>query len=708
MLANRLVAVAVGLVVLLGAAGATNLLEQDQLTADKLMAASRFDEAARIYERVLSRLEGEQAYLTGYRIGYTLHRRGRYDEAIERYKKTMAIPGVPGSFRAKLQLQIGRCLQLSGGLEEALSAYVAVEAIKGVEPAARAGARLAAGYTHNKIGRKGKAYQSFIGVTEVTGAPKWFHQAAFVATGDLLQAQRRYEEALSFHEKAVALGASSGWGRRALNRATECRAVIDADAPFFIAPYVSLVSATEATIFWISLEGVEAGSVVVRNGDEEFCADATVKRMVDREANRQAVRLEGLRPYTLYEYEVTSGGKVARGSFRTARDKPGPVRFVAYGDTQTGWQIHSQLALAIAAERPDFVLHVGDCVEKGSRWDEWKVQFFDPGKPFMQKSPIWVARGNHDDGRYFPVLFGREGAMWQSFTFGDVHVMVLESTWGLGGQRGEKQLAWLERQIKSSDAKWKIIALHHPMFHTANGDRLMGQKKFRPLVERLDADLVINGHYHVYTRLLPIGESGRKPVINITTGGGGGMVNPNTTVTPIAEKEAGVHHYCTFQIEGDRLDMIVRDIDGGVIDRMTLIKRSDTFQPEVLAKAVDSATAKAIHMVYNDLQHPASHRHHLTGQLIDAGGKMRVVLDRNILDISKLPAQTRLIVGADTKTKWIVETQSLDLSSGELAFNVSWSGDAESKPGPLWIVLTLKVAQRVFEPRAFNVTFNSD
>ncbi|HWU49639.1 MAG TPA: metallophosphoesterase [Asticcacaulis sp.] len=103
-------------------------------------------------------------------------------------------------------------------------------------------------------------------------------------------------------------------------------------------------------------------------------------------------------------------------------------RLVVIGDTgcrlkaaDDAWQAcndpkaypFAQVARAIAAWRPDAVIHVGDynyrenpcpadqqgCTGSpwGYGWDTWNADFFAPGAPMLKAAPLILARGNHEN-----------------------------------------------------------------------------------------------------------------------------------------------------------------------------------------------------------------------------------------------------------------------------------------------------------------------
>lgn len=692
------------LVIVPKAAAAIDVAEQ-RAAADRLLAAHRFEDAARRTLAILPHVAGSAAAEVQEQYALCLTRLYRHGPAIAAWRQLLEMPAATVAQRVGGRLMIGSSEALLGRHQDAIVSYSSAAAIAEAPRDSVAEARLRTGYALHKLGHRDRAIATFESVCDVPGINPATYQTALCAAGGILQMDHRYREALELYERAAAYGEHGGWTEVTLNRIKECRTALGGDREFYFAPYVSLVSETGGSIFWISLEDAVTGEVVVTGGGKTFTPPVERKKMADQPADRQRATLSGLTPDTLYEYEIRCGGKTAKGSFHTARPRGKPVRFVVLGDTQTGWERHEKLAPRIAAERPDFVMHVGDCVERGESWDEWKVQMFDPGRDYLDQAGFWVARGNHDGGPYFPILFGREGAPWQTFTFGDIDVFVLESTAAMGGSNGAAQQAWLTEQFQNSTARWRLVALHHPLFHTANGDRLVGQETFRPLIERLAPDIVINGHYHVYTRLLPMGLPGAKPLVNIITGGGGGR-SSFSTLTPLAEREIGkINHYCLFEIAGDRLTMTAKAVDGVSLDSFTLVKKEGRFQDEVMEKAVTPQLARSAQMVLHDLLNTAPNTQELTGRIRIAGDRAFIVLDPNVLDRDKLPPGVGLGVASQAGSAWEVRPQRLDLKAGPLAFEAARAAQGS---GDLVLELTVEMDGRQLVPKSVPVRLRPD
>jgi 3',5'-cyclic AMP phosphodiesterase CpdA len=128
--------------------------------------------------------------------------------------------------------------------------------------------------------------------------------------------------------------------------------------------------------------------------------------------------------------------------------------------------------------------------------------------------------GNHDvrvqGGRYEFDLLGMPGRYYRR-RVGDVGLFLVDST-----NLGRAQLRWLEASLASSDAPWKVVAMHHPAYSCGG---YLGDPRVRsllvPIFERTGVDLVLAAHDHNYQRFAP-----RGGVTYVVHGGGGAGLYP--------------------------------------------------------------------------------------------------------------------------------------------------------------------------------------
>src|SRR5690606_28589939 len=138
----------------------------------------------------------------------------------------------------------GQNLQQLKQYDQAMSYYEKADTAPGADPTTRAHARLFAGFTTNRAGDPERAIKFLASVTEVEDANKAIQQQALRTAGKIRQDQQRYAEAREWYLKALELGAEGTIAAFVKNGVIECDTALSAQPEFFIAPYVSLVSAT--------------------------------------------------------------------------------------------------------------------------------------------------------------------------------------------------------------------------------------------------------------------------------------------------------------------------------------------------------------------------------------------------------------------------------------------------------------------------------
>ena len=233
-----------------------------------------------------------------------------------------------------------------------------------------------------------------------------------------------------------------------------------------------------------------------------------------------SVIFEGLKPNTLYAYRVGDGDKYWSEwiQFRTAKTEYSPTQFVYFGDAQNDVLAHWSRVIRMAyqtAPNSAFVIHAGDLINNAHRDYEWAEWYKAGGFIHSQWTAIPVV-GNHE---FWSVAKGEPRKLsiqWKpQFTlpvekdlntalhetvytvdYQDIRIIVLNSNDQL-----EDQTSYVERQLKNSTAKWNIITCHHSVFSPAKGrDFQFARKHWKPLFDKYNVDLVLNGHDHTYAR----------------------------------------------------------------------------------------------------------------------------------------------------------------------------------------------------------------
>lgn len=250
-----------------------------------------------------------------------------------------------------------------------------------------------------------------------------------------------------------------------------------------------------------------------------------------------------LKPNTTYYYQVgsESGEKSNVGTFKTSGEDGEAFTFVHYTDTQNAyWNEHVRNEAAFGADtikhaieqgdNPDFVVHTGDLVEVAEVEDEW-VDLFTQSEEHWLKQPLAIAPGNHDEYgiRYstlvpekfnehinVPITNGNSsGGSYYSYDYNGVHFVIANTNDNKKSKDnpeekalGKEQLEWIEKDVKEArkrGAKWIILAYHKPLFSKSyhsllDEDVQKVREEFMQLIDKLDIDLVLQGHDHVISR----------------------------------------------------------------------------------------------------------------------------------------------------------------------------------------------------------------
>lgn len=160
----------------------------------------------------------------------------------------------------------------------------------------------------------------------------------------------------------------------------------------------------------------------------------------------------------------------------------------------------------------DFYMFAGDFAERPMNcyWDE-AYQSVDSIAP---TKPILVSPGNHEyvkglvrvlEKRFAYVFSYLLESRYKnnnvySIDYNDATIITLDSNrdpWFLFSQR-----EWLEKTLKASKKKWKIVMLHHPVYSIkGKTNNLAVRWMFDGLFREYGVDLVLQGHEHNYARM---------------------------------------------------------------------------------------------------------------------------------------------------------------------------------------------------------------
>lgn len=374
--------------------------------------------------------------------------------------------------------------------------------------------------------------------------------------------------------------------------ATACMSAFAADpADLYIAPYLQNVKPDSITIMW------ETNTPVV--GYVEYgLSDELEEMAVEPEPRKiHEIVLSGLEVGARYTYRAGWGStRLLATHFKTA-PPPGTEdwRMVVYGDNRSNPDTHSRNVERIRELDPAIILNSGDLVARGSQYEQWKPQYFDPLRGVSGNIPVFPCLGNHEQNakHYYDyhLLPDDNDEVFYSFDYANAHIIALNSNSADAPfELGSAQTQWLIEDLeKHKDATWKFVFFHHPLFraHPTRGvtpQRWVWQRVF----EEHGVDMVINGHDHYYMRSYAIGDYTGEPklgIYHLISGGGGAGIYPMVPKIHAGFRRE-VHHVTAIDIQGDRLIGRAVDIDGNVFDSFVVDKQAVNSPEEFIAYEV--------------------------------------------------------------------------------------------------------------------------
>jgi acid phosphatase type 7 len=195
---------------------------------------------------------------------------------------------------------------------------------------------------------------------------------------------------------------------------------------------------------------------------------------------------------------------------------PGPAVFVGAGDIAIANGHDDATARLIDSIGGD-VFTLGDDAYPNGSPENFRVFDRTWGRfvgPRMHPSP-----GNHEymtpgaSGYfgYFQEAAGPPGRGYYSFPLGAWHVISLNSNYefGVGVDAGSPQAVWLQQDLASSSTKCTLAYWHHPLMSSGQNGDYRGMRPIFDILYNANADVVLNGHDHLYERFGPQTGDGR-------------------------------------------------------------------------------------------------------------------------------------------------------------------------------------------------------
>ena len=248
------------------------------------------------------------------------------------------------------------------------------------------------------------------------------------------------------------------------------------------------------------------------------------------------------------------------------------LRFVATADT--GSSNENQYAVAAAMTRYyqqnpyKLVVLAGDNIYDNGEIGKISSAFEQPYQTLLKNGVIFRAcLGNHDirsangDRQVQYPGFNMPG---RYYTFRDkaVQFFVLDTNVNVDWSA---QRPWLEKELSRSNAPWKIVYGHHPIYSSGvYGNTQAFIDSLSPLFKKYGVQLYINGHEHSYERTRPINGT-----TYLITGNGGAYLRP-VGRSPWTEYSVSRYGFTAFEVFSDRINVQAIATDHQVFDQGTI------------------------------------------------------------------------------------------------------------------------------------------
>ncbi len=195
--------------------------------------------------------------------------------------------------------------------------------------------------------------------------------------------------------------------------------------------------------------------------------------------------------------------------------------------------------------------------------------FYPRGEPvqrYLNELPaarIYPAFGNHDVPTLAKQLeLFKVEQPYYALRLENLEVFVVYSEHFSPAQR-----RWLEAALKASQAPWKVVTLHRPLYSSGfHGGAHSLRQALEPLLVQYRVPLVLAGHEHSYERLEARG------IVHIVAGGGGAWLRNFRAVQPQSKVRRVSPNYLTLEATPERLLVTAYNEKNETIDRVELKK----------------------------------------------------------------------------------------------------------------------------------------
>jgi len=255
------------------------------------------------------------------------------------------------------------------------------------------------------------------------------------------------------------------------------------------------------------------------------------------------------------------------------------LRFAVIGDTGTGDQYAIQLASRVAEARKtfpfEFAVMLGDNLYGGENAKDYEKKFERPYKALLDAGvKFYASLGNHDEPSQVNYKnFNMNGQRYYSFKpRPGVRFFALDSNY-----MDQRQLSWLEDELKASGSEWKICFFHHPLYSSGerHGPSVTLRAVLEPLFVKYNVSLVLQGHEHFYERIKP-----QAGITYIIAGASAKLREGGIAQSEITAKgNATDRSFILMEIDKDELHFQTINQDGKIFDLGTVKRAQELRKP---------------------------------------------------------------------------------------------------------------------------------
>ncbi|KZN32712.1 hypothetical protein N474_24330 [Pseudoalteromonas luteoviolacea CPMOR-2] len=307
-------------------------------------------------------------------------------------------------------------------------------------------------------------------------------------------------------------------------------------------PYLQMTSESQVTIRWNTDENTPTSLRYGKSLDQ-----LQTFEVEHLPTTKHEVTIDNLDPnekyfYAIYDEQQLLSGKDQNTFFKTAPVKGSkekiriwvlgdPGRAGTDPDTNAQKIVRDGYLKFAANQAPDFWMMLGDNAYDDGTIIEYDNAVFNQYPNLLKQSPLWPIMGNHDNrsadvntqtGGFYDLFTlptnGQAGGVpssheaYYSFDYGNVHVVVLNSSDKEHYKESSAMLEWLKQDLAANSSEWLIATFHHPVYGKSGHDSdeaenmIYMRERFLPILEQYGVDLVMAGHNHFYTRSVLMAE----------------------------------------------------------------------------------------------------------------------------------------------------------------------------------------------------------